>query len=100
MKQKEKLKALAYYRTSSASNVSRKNGNGDKDSERRQRLAVQAYAKRANMEIVGEYYDAAVSGARDLTVQETGFQQLKKLGKAFTHVNAIGGRQPGQLSIR
>jgi len=35
----------------------------DKDSEKRQRSAVQSYAKSARIQIVGEYYDAAVSGA-------------------------------------
>ena len=51
-----KTKALAYYRTSSAANV-------DGDSEARQRAAVQAYAKANGVEIVEEFYDAAVSGA-------------------------------------
>jgi DNA invertase Pin-like site-specific DNA recombinase len=52
------IKAIAYYRTSSASNVG-----ADKDSEGRQKRAVEAYAKRAGFEIVDSYYDAAVSGA-------------------------------------
>ena len=100
--------ALAYYRTSSATNVGE-----DKDSEERQRLAVMAFAERNEIEIVDEYYDAAVSGgdpidkrpgfsamlrriagngvrtivvetanrfARDLMVQETGWRRLKDLG--------------------
>lgn len=53
-----KKQALAYFRTSSAANVG-----ADKDSERRQREAVQAYAKASKVELVGEFYDAAVSGA-------------------------------------
>jgi DNA invertase Pin-like site-specific DNA recombinase len=52
----EKIKALAYYRTSSAANVG-----GDSDA--RQRLAVERHAKAAGLEIVGEFHDAAVSGA-------------------------------------
>lgn len=48
--------AIAYFRTSSAANV------GDKDSQIRQRLAVQWYAARHGLEIVHEYYDAAVKG--------------------------------------
>lgn len=50
--------ACAYYRTSSATNV----GN-DKDSLKRQQEAVRAFAGRNGIEIVHEYYDAAVSGA-------------------------------------
>ena len=100
--------AIAYLRTSSAANV----GN-DKDSEKRQRIAIQGYAKANRIEIIAEYYDAAVKGAdrideragfaellahiasngvrtilvetasrfaRDLIVQETGYQKLKGLG--------------------
>jgi DNA invertase Pin-like site-specific DNA recombinase len=35
----------------------------DKDSDKRQRIAIQRFAKSAGCEIVAEYYDAAVSGA-------------------------------------
>ena len=51
-------KAIAYYRTSSAANVG-----ADKDSLTRQKTAVLAYAKAHGIRIVGEFYDAAVSGA-------------------------------------
>lgn len=44
-------------RTSSAANV----GTG-KDSDKRQRAAIAAFAKAAGYEIVAEFYDAAVSG--------------------------------------
>ena len=50
--------AVAYLRTSSATNVG-----ADKDSDKRQRAAIEAFAKRAGFTIVGEYYDKAVSGA-------------------------------------
>ena len=50
--------AVAYLRTSSAANVG-----ADKDSDKRQRAAIEAFAKRAGFTIVEEYYDAAVSGA-------------------------------------
>jgi hypothetical protein len=50
--------ALAYLRTSSATNIG-----ADKDSDKRQREAIQAFAKRAGFEIAAEFYDAAVSGA-------------------------------------
>ncbi len=110
------VKALAYYRTSSAANV----GDG-KDSARRQAEAVKAYALKAGIEIVGEFYDAAVSGAdpidtrpgfadmlariagngvrtilvespdrfaRDLMVQLTGHDMLKRMGIVLIPVSA------------
>jgi DNA invertase Pin-like site-specific DNA recombinase len=51
-------RAVAYYRTSSASNVG-----ADKDSDKRQKDACLAYAAGADIEIAREFYDAAVSGA-------------------------------------
>jgi DNA invertase Pin-like site-specific DNA recombinase len=102
------IKAIGYYRTSSASNVG-----DDKDSLTRQKLAVERYAKQAGYTIVDELYDAAVSGAdalddrpgfaealrriaangvrtiivetasrfaRDLIVAETGFRRLCEAG--------------------
>jgi DNA invertase Pin-like site-specific DNA recombinase len=62
--------AVAYFRTSSAANVG-----ADKDSEARQRDAVTAYAKSAKLEVVAEFYDAAVSGA-DPVDQRPGFVRL------------------------
>jgi DNA invertase Pin-like site-specific DNA recombinase len=100
--------AVAYFRTSSATNVGQ-----DKDSLARQEAAVRGYAARNDIEIVEEFYDAAVSGAdpldqregfrrllqrvtsngvrsilvetanrfaRDLMVQEIGFRRLQELG--------------------
>jgi DNA invertase Pin-like site-specific DNA recombinase len=52
----EHTHALAYLRTSSASNVGG-------DSDIRQRLAIEAYAKAHGITLVAEFYDAAVSGA-------------------------------------
>ena len=102
------IKAVAYLRTSSATNTGI-----DKDSEKRQRLAIDGFAKANKYEIVDYFYDAAVSGtdaidkragfrallnrlagngvktiicespdrfARDLAVQLTGQQLLKSLG--------------------
>lgn len=110
------LTAVAYYRTSSATNVG-----SDKDSQKRQQEAVHAYAKANDIEIVREFYDAAVSGAdpidtregfsdllayvsgngartilvenasrfaRDLTVQLTGHSMLKELGYDLVPVDA------------
>ena len=62
--------AVAYLRTSSATNVG-----ADKDSDKRQRAAIEAFAKRAGFTIVEEYYDAAVSGA-DPVDQRPGFCEM------------------------
>lgn len=105
---KQSRTAVAYYRTSSAANVG-----SDKDSLKRQEDAVRACGASLGLEIVHEYYDAAVSGAdaidgrpgfaqmltymlsngartiivenasrfaRDLIVQETGYQMLRAKG--------------------
>lgn len=108
--------AIAYLRTSSATNVG-----ADKDSDKRQRQAIHAFAKANGITIVGEYYDAAVSGAdpidmrpgfaqmldriagngvrcilvetasrfaRDLMVQEVGYRKLKDLGITLIAVDS------------
>jgi DNA invertase Pin-like site-specific DNA recombinase len=54
----KRTEAVAYIRTSSAANVG-----ADKDSEKRQRAAIQGYAKRSGFALVGEFNDPAVSGA-------------------------------------
>jgi DNA invertase Pin-like site-specific DNA recombinase len=54
----KRLEAVGYLRTSSAANV----GEG-KDSEQRQRLAIDRHAKASGFVIVAWFYDAAVSGA-------------------------------------
>lgn len=112
------VKAVAYLRTSSATNVG-----ADKDSDKRQRDAIAAFAKRAGFEIVAEFYDADVKGsdhvsarpgfaammeriagngvrtiivetanrfARDLIVQETGYAMLKGQG-----IDLIAADSPG-----
>ena len=109
-------KALAYYRTSSATNVG-----ADKDSLNRQMAAVRSYAKSNKIEVVDSFYDASVSGAdpiderdgfsamlahmagngakiilvenasrfaRDLVVQLTGHSLLKSLGYELVPVDA------------
>lgn len=108
MPRKNRTPAIAYLRTSSASNVG-----SDKDSDKRQRDAIAAFAKHAGFEIVLEFYDQAVRGAdavearpgfaamlehiagdgvhtiivetasrfaRDLIVQETGHRMLQAQG--------------------
>jgi DNA invertase Pin-like site-specific DNA recombinase len=67
-------KALAYYRTSSATNVGE-----DKDSLTRQRVAVERYAGLSGYEIVEEFYDAAVSGADPLDERPGFAEALKRI---------------------
>jgi len=67
-------KALAYYRTSSASNVG-----DEKDSLPRQRLAVERYAAQAGYTIGEEFYDAAVSGADALDARPGFSEALKRI---------------------
>lgn len=66
-----KQPALAYLRTSSAANVG-----ADKDSDKRQLAAIEAYASRNGFEIVRPpTYDAAVSGADPIDTRP-GFRSL------------------------
>jgi DNA invertase Pin-like site-specific DNA recombinase len=67
-----RIKAVAYMRTSSAANVGT-----DKDSEKRQRLAIAAYAKAAKLTIdAGDwFYDPAVKG-EDTIEARPGFNRL------------------------
>jgi DNA invertase Pin-like site-specific DNA recombinase len=62
--------AVAYLRTSSAANVG-----ADKDSETRQRLAIEAYAAAAGYRVVAAFYDEAVSGA-DAIASRKGFTAM------------------------
>jgi DNA invertase Pin-like site-specific DNA recombinase len=57
-KKGKRLDAVAYIRTSSAANVG-----PDKDSDKRQRIAIEGFARRAGFILVSEFTDAAVSGA-------------------------------------
>ena len=57
----ESKTAVAYLHTSSAANVG-----ADKDSEKRQREAITAFAKRVGYEIVDWFSDAAVSGEDEI----------------------------------
>jgi hypothetical protein len=59
-----KTKAIAYMRTSSASNVG-----ADKDSDRRQAAAIETSAKARGYELVDQFYDAAVKGSDPVTAR-------------------------------
>jgi DNA invertase Pin-like site-specific DNA recombinase len=64
------VKAVSYLRTSSSANVGQ-----DKDSDKRQRATIAAFAKRAGYEIVDEFYDPAVRGEDEIE-QRPGFAAL------------------------
>ena len=64
---REIRKAVACLRTSSKANVG-----ADKDSDKRQRAAIEVFAKAAGYEIVETFNDAAVSGA-DFVGERAGF---------------------------
>jgi DNA invertase Pin-like site-specific DNA recombinase len=66
----KRVEAIGYMRTSSATNVG-----ADKDSEKRQRAAIEGYAKSAGMVIIDWYYDMAVRGA-DAVTERPGFQAM------------------------
>jgi DNA invertase Pin-like site-specific DNA recombinase len=68
MKTKGKIHAVAYLRTSSATNA-------DGDSQIRQRAAIAAFSKTAGFELVDEFADVAVSGA-DPIESRAGFAHL------------------------
>ena len=67
---KPRTPAVAYLRTSSAANVG-----ADRYSDKRQRAAIQAFARRGGYELVAEHYDAAVSSADPIEGRE-GFAAL------------------------
>jgi DNA invertase Pin-like site-specific DNA recombinase len=67
---KELVKAIAYFRTSSDTNVG-----ADKDSTERQRQAVAKYAEAAGYEVIAEYSDDGIKGA-DPVDQRPGFSAM------------------------
>lgn len=71
---KAMTKAVAYLRTSSATNVG-----PDKDSDKRQLVSIQGYAAAAGYDLVGTYYDAAVSGADPVTKRPGFCEMLDRL---------------------
>lgn len=68
--QRKRVEAVAYLRTSSATN-----SGPDKDSDKRQRAAIAAFAKANGYALVAEYYDPATSGA-DPIDERKGFAAL------------------------
>jgi DNA invertase Pin-like site-specific DNA recombinase len=70
MARKGKQRAYAYLRTSSKANVG-----DDKDSDKRQRAAIQSFAQAQGYEIAAEFYDKAVKGS-DPVVARPGFSEM------------------------
>jgi DNA invertase Pin-like site-specific DNA recombinase len=66
----KRVEAVAYIRTSSAANVGL-----DKDSETRQRAAIESFAKRGGLTLVSEFSDPGVSGADPIELRP-GFSSL------------------------
>jgi DNA invertase Pin-like site-specific DNA recombinase len=66
----KKVQAVAYIRTSSAANVGT-----DKDSDKRQRAAIEGFARRAGFALVDEFNDQAVRGADPIEARP-GFSAL------------------------
>jgi DNA invertase Pin-like site-specific DNA recombinase len=64
------VSAVGYMRTSSATNVG-----ADKDSEKRQRVAIERFAKASGFALADWFYDPAVSGA-DPIESRPGFSAL------------------------
>jgi DNA invertase Pin-like site-specific DNA recombinase len=73
---RKKVPAFAYLRTSSAANVG-----VDKDSHTRQQEAIERFARGAGFEIVGEFYDAAVSGADAVDVRPGFAEMLERIAE-------------------
>jgi DNA invertase Pin-like site-specific DNA recombinase len=71
------IKAIAYLRTSSQTNVGQ-----DKDSEKRQTEAIRNFARFAGFEVVATYYDPGVSGADPIETRP-GF--IAMLGHSLWH---------------
>jgi len=71
---KQLMPAVAYLRTSSAANVG-----ANKDSDKRQRAAIEAFARGAGFIMVDEFYDAAVSGADPIDKRPGFVEMLQRL---------------------
>jgi DNA invertase Pin-like site-specific DNA recombinase len=87
------VEAVAYIRTSSAANVGQ-----DKDSDKRQRAAIEGYAKRAGFVLVEEFNDAAVSGADPIEIRP-GFAALLDR-PSFASSLTSGGVEWGRQGLR
>jgi DNA invertase Pin-like site-specific DNA recombinase len=89
MPSKEITKAVAYFRTSSSTNVG-----ADKDSEKRQRAAVTQFAKANGYDLVDSYYDAAVSGADPIDERKGFAAMLERIASRATGCASSSSRPP------
>lgn len=88
MDSKYQRKAVAYLRTSSATNVG-----PEKDSDKRQREAIMVYAQANKIEVVKEFYDAGVSGTipiEDRPAFSEMIQFMKRTGIGLILMENIG----------
>jgi DNA invertase Pin-like site-specific DNA recombinase len=86
-----KTDAVGYMRTSSATNI----GEG-KDSGKRQRTAIQSYAKGAGYSVVDWFYDAAVRGTDPITERPGFAAMLERI--ASNGVQAIIVESPDRFA--
>jgi len=82
----KRVEAVAYIRTSSAANVG-----ADKDSDKRQRAAIEGYAKRAGLALVGEFTDAAGVGRIQ---KQPGCSNVRNIA-----INRVTDEQVGIISV-
>lgn len=75
-KPSKSVRAFAYLRTSSAANMGE-----DKDSGRRQLQAIEAFAGRSGIELVGTYHDEAVKGSDPIDTRP-GFAEMLEVLEA------------------
>jgi DNA invertase Pin-like site-specific DNA recombinase len=94
MSQKRK-QAIGYIRTSSATNVG-----DDKDSDRRQRIAIEQFAKRAGYDIVEWFADAAVSGADPIDARPGFSAALTRIAGAKTIIVETANRLARDLMVQ
>lgn len=88
--QKKRI-AIAYLRTSSSTNVG-----AEKDSDKRQRQAIEIYAESAGFEIAREYYDAGVSGTLVMEDRPEGLKMMNYIKS--NHVDAIIVENAGRFA--
>ena len=94
MSGKKKL-AIGYLRTSSATNVG-----PDKDSDKRQRSAIEGYARRAGYDIVEWFADAAVSGADPIDARPGFSAALTRIAGAKTIIVETENRFARDLMVQ
>src|SRR5215203_2859488 len=93
MARKDLVPAVAYLPTSSAANT-----DADKDSRKRQRATINAFARSAGFAILDTYYDEAVSGADPVTSRAGFAAMMERI--ASDGVRVITGDTASSLQMR